>query len=86
MSPSQQIGLSKSKYLAGLQCQKRLWLSCREPSLRAEPDAGTLAMLEMGDEVGERAHLLFPGGVLVAEEYTELALRTLHTAYGLDAV
>jgi len=23
--------------------------------------------------------------VLIAEEYTELALRTLHTAYGLDA-
>ncbi len=23
--------------------------------------------------------------VLVAEEYTELALRALHTAYGLDA-
>jgi aspartate kinase len=22
--------------------------------------------------------------VLIAEEYTELALRTLHTAYGLD--
>ncbi len=24
--------------------------------------------------------------VLIAEEYAELALRTLHTAYGLDAV
>jgi aspartate kinase len=24
--------------------------------------------------------------VLIAEAYTELALRTLHTAYGLDAV
>jgi aspartate kinase len=24
--------------------------------------------------------------VLVAEEYTELAVRALHTAYGLDAV
>ena len=24
--------------------------------------------------------------VLIAEEYTELALRSLHTAYGLDAV
>jgi hypothetical protein len=23
--------------------------------------------------------------VLIAEEYTELALRALHTAYGLDA-
>ena len=69
MSRSQQIGLSKSKYLAGLQCEKRLWLRCREPGLAAEPDAGTLAAMKMGDEVGKRAHLLFPGGVLVAEEH-----------------
>jgi hypothetical protein len=69
VSRSQKIGLSKSKYLAGLQCQKRLWLGCREPGLAAEPDAGTLAVMEMGNEVGERAHLLFPGGVLVAEEH-----------------
>jgi len=69
VSRSQQIGLSKSKYLAGLQCEKRLWLRCREPGFAAEPDAGTLAVMEMGNEVGKRAHLLFPGGVLVAEEH-----------------
>ena len=45
MSRSQRIGLSKSKYLAGLQCEKRLWLSCREPGLGEEPDAGALAVL-----------------------------------------
>ena len=69
MSRSQWIGLSKSKYLAGLQCQKRLWLSCHEPGLAAEPDAGTRAAMEMGEEVGKRAHQLFPSGVLVAEEH-----------------
>ena len=70
---SQQIGLSKSKYLAGLQCEKRLWMRCREPGLAAEPDAGTLAVMEMGDEVGKCAHLLFPGGVLVAEKHWQHA-------------
>jgi hypothetical protein len=73
VSRSQQIGLSKTKYLAGLQCEKRLWMSCREPGLGAEPNAGTLAVMEMGDEVGKRAHLLFPGGVLVAEEHWQHA-------------
>ena len=73
MSRSQQIGLSKSKYLAGLQCEKRLWMRCREPGLAAEPDAGMLAAMEMGNEVGKRAHLLFPGGVLVAEEHWQHA-------------
>jgi len=69
VSHPQRIGLSKSKYLAGLQCEKRLWLRCRQPALEAEPGAGTLAVMEMGNEVGERARLLFPGGVLVAEEH-----------------
>jgi hypothetical protein len=69
VSRSQQIGLSKSKYLAGLQCEKRLWLGCHQPELGAEPGAATRAVIEMGNEVGRRAHLLFPDGVLVAEEY-----------------
>jgi hypothetical protein len=54
-------------------------MSCREPGLASEPNPGTLAAMETGDEVGRRAHLLFPGGVLVAEEYwrhTEAMRRT----------
>lgn len=59
--------LSKSKYLAGRQCHKRVWLVCRAPELGAEPDEAQQAIFDMGSEVGGRAHALFPGGVLVDE-------------------
>jgi PhoPQ-activated pathogenicity-related protein len=69
--------LSKSRYLAGLQCERRLWLGWFEPEWSAEPAPGSI--LAMGHEVGEYAHNLFPGGVLVQEgpsEFIEALART----------
>src|SRR5262245_22335880 len=68
--------LSKSKFLSGLQCHKRLYLEVHHPSLATKPDAATQAMFDMGTEVGELARSLFPGGVLVTAGYrqTEAAL------------
>jgi len=60
--------LSKSKYLAGCQRPKRLWLACFSPELAAEQDASFAARLEVGTEIGRHARALFPGGVLVDEE------------------
>ena len=58
--------LSKSRYLAGCQCVRRVWLATRAPELGSEPDPARRAIFEMGFEVGRRAHALFPGGELVA--------------------
>ena len=68
--------LSKSKFLSGLQCHKRLFLEVHHPSLATKPDAATQAMFDMGTEVGELARSRFPGGVLVTAGYrqTEAAL------------
>lgn len=68
--------LSKSKFLAGLQCHKRLHLEIYQPQLATPPDAGTQAILNMGTEVGELARTRFPGGKLVTAGYrqTEAAL------------
>ena len=68
--------LSKSKFLSGLQCHKRLYLEVHHPSLATKPDAATQAMFDMGTEVGELARSRFPGGVLVTAGYrqTEVAL------------
>ena len=63
--------LSKSKYLAGCQCVRRVWLSCRAPELAAEPDAAKQAIFDLGHEVGRRAHALFPGGVLISQKAWE---------------
>jgi hypothetical protein len=60
--------LSKSKFVAGCQCLKRLYLQIHEPELAAEPDAAAEAIIEQGREVGMLARQLFPGGVEVRSE------------------
>jgi hypothetical protein len=68
--------LSKSKYISGLQCHKRLYLDIYQPYLATPPDAGTQAILDMGTDVGELARRRFDGGRLVTAGYrqTEAAL------------
>jgi Domain of unknown function(DUF2779). len=70
--------LSKSRYQAGLQCPKRLWLECYQRELADPIDEATQAIFDQGHRVGELARDRFAGGVLVAEDYTqsEAALRT----------
>lgn len=59
------IHLSKSKFVAGVQCLKRLYLQSHQPDLVADADPGQEARLEQGQEVGILARSAFPGGVLV---------------------
>jgi hypothetical protein len=59
--------LSKTRYLAGLQCPKRLWLLAHAPALASPPDAADEARLAAGVRVGRRAHALFAGGVEVEQ-------------------
>src|SRR5271169_4248284 len=57
--------ISKSKYVAGCQCVKRLYWQVHEPELAAEPDAAVQAIMRQGHEVGMLARQLFPGGIEV---------------------
>src|ERR1035437_6584240 len=59
------IAISKSKFMAGAQCYKRLYFQVHQPELAAEPDASAFALMEQGHEVGLLARQLFPGGVEV---------------------
>lgn len=61
--------LSKSKFLSGLQCHKRLYLEVYSPELATPPDARRQAMLDKGKQVGELARQRFPGGVLVESDF-----------------
>jgi hypothetical protein len=72
--------LSKSKFLSGLQCHKRLYLEVHEPSLATKPDAATQAMFDMGTEIGELARSRFPRGVLVAAGYRQSEAALAQTA------
>ena len=74
-----QLKLSKSKFLSGCQCLKRLYLQVHKPETASEPDAVQQAQFDQGYEVGELATKAFPGGVAVKEDYldhTEAVART----------
>src|ERR1019366_91107 len=60
--------MSKSKFVAGCQCLKRLYWQVHAPELAAEPDGATEAIIEQGREVGLLARQLFPGGVEVGSD------------------
>jgi Domain of unknown function(DUF2779) len=72
--------LSKSKFLSGLQCHKRLYLEVHHPSLATKPDAATQAIFDMGTEVGELARNRFPGGTLVEAGYRQSEAALTQTA------
>jgi predicted RecB family nuclease len=77
MTPLQGISrapqLSKSRYLSGLQCHKRLYLEVHSPELASEPDEQLEARLEMGIQIGELARESFAGGTLVDVESLGIA-------------
>ena len=57
--------LSKSRYLSALQCDLRLYLDIHDRESAAPLSDATLHIFQMGTEVGQGAHNLFPNGVLV---------------------
>ena len=70
MSTPQQIyrkqRLSKSDYLAGLQCSKQLWMRINEPDAdELEIDDELEALFEQGKKVGALARTYVPGGTLI---------------------
>jgi predicted RecB family nuclease len=67
--------ISKTKFCAGVQCLKRLYLQVHQPELAAEPDGATEAIIQQGHEVGMLARRLFPGGVEVCERSLDQAIR-----------
>ena len=62
--------ISKSKFLAGVQCPKREYLQVRHPELTEDVDEGRL---QQGTEVGSLARGAFPGGVLVTADHKHLS-------------
>jgi predicted RecB family nuclease len=67
--------ISKSKFVAGAQCLKRLYLQVHQPELAGVPDAAAVAIMEQGREVGRLARQLFAGGVEVKSGDPEQAVR-----------
>src|ERR1017187_2552400 len=69
------ITISKSRFVAGCQCLKRLYWQVHEPDLGGVPDTAAVAIMEQGREVGTLARQLFAGGVEVPYGDPEQAIR-----------
>ena len=76
--------LTKSSYLSGLQCAKRLWIEAHAPHLLG-PTAGVQAQLrEQGREVGVLARAAFTEGRLI-RGWGQAALAATHAALAAGA-
>lgn len=67
--------LSKSKFVAGVQCLKRLYLQVHQSEFASEPDAAAEAIIEQGHEVCRLARQMFPRGVEVGGTRLDDAIR-----------
>ena len=74
--------LTKSRYIAGLQCLRRLWLLVHDPVAYEEPAPGS--PMDIGQDIGRKARLLFSGGVTVEEEPWQHAQAVARTTALMD--
>lgn len=72
--------LSKSQYLMGLQCAKRLWLYNHRRDLAAPAGAAQQRIFDEGHAVDALARLALPGGELVQYGPAQLHLAVKRTA------
>jgi predicted RecB family nuclease len=64
--------ISKSKFVAGVQCLKRLYFQVHHPELATGSTEATRTVMEQGLQVGLVAQEAFPGGMLVAADHEHL--------------
>lgn len=60
--------LSKSRYQAGRQCRRLLWLRCHTPETLGATDAATQFVFDQGHRVGAMAQRCYPDGQTIAWE------------------
>lgn len=72
--------LSKSLYIRGLQCHKALYFEKHCSELKDESAADAKARFAAGNEVGDLARDLFPGGVLVPYVKGDFAIQFKQTS------
>jgi hypothetical protein len=78
------LSLSKTRFLSGLQCVKKLWWEVHEPSApELRPDENTLVLFDIGRQVGAAARERVPGGTLILGKASEGELKVQRTEEAL---
>jgi hypothetical protein len=76
--------LSKSRFISGLQCRKRLYLEVHHRELMSEPTPGLEKIFASGTRVGELARDQFPGGVLIDNPYYDIKAALKETSSAME--
>lgn len=79
------LHLSKSQYLRGVQCHKRLWLYKYKRELLDEPTPSQLARFQAGNEVGELALKLFDCKEKIAFDEGDFSAKISRTKALIDS-
>ena len=69
--------LSKSRFLAGLQCPLRLWYQCFNRELATPVSPMQQSLFDTGHKVGQIATERYPSGILIEEDYMHHEAATL---------
>ena len=84
MSVKSEPRLSKSRFMSGWQCPRRLWWEVHEPDAEElGTDPATQFIFDRGKEVGEVARGHVPGGVLIDVPHEERDRRLRETEEAL---
>jgi hypothetical protein len=84
MSPDKDPRLSKTRFTAGLQCLKLLYLDWFSLELADPIDPGQQALFDSGTEVGELARQRFRGGLLIEAPYNDHSRALTSTSEALE--
>jgi len=76
--------LSKSRFLSGYQCQKKLWLEKHQHDLKTPFSNSQQRILDSGTHVGELATEHFPGGVLIGADHLHVQEALKETTIALE--
>jgi len=80
------LRLTKSRFVAGVQCHKLLWWKVHEPNaVELQPDKVLQDRFDQGTQVTEIARTRFPGGTLVDLPHNAVDERVVLTQKLLDA-
>ncbi|MBN2286901.1 MAG: hypothetical protein JXI43_10670 [Tissierellales bacterium] len=68
--------LTKTKYMSGVQCLKRLWLEYNRQDLMRHLSDSEQRIIEQGKEAGKLARKTFENGVLVSSDHKIALVQT----------
>src|SRR5215472_14945561 len=78
--------LSKSRFVAGLQCHRLLWWKVHEPgAVELQPDKVLQDRFDQGAQVGALARERFAGGTLIDAPHHEFDTRVALTERALES-